>query len=216
MPLASLLGGRAKWSSSSGPTAAPAWGDLFDSFAGSDGSIGPDGVEKLCEAMKVDPSDTVVLVLAWLLGASQMGYFTREEWSSGAGSLGGAGSAEALKERLEVVHAATLRNIDKLRELHQFTHKFCREDRRKNIEVQSAQIMLKMLLEPLYPKHVEGLCGFLGEEKSLQTRGVSLDEWMMMLQFCREIDPDCGNFQEDGAWPVLLDDYVEWRQKCEG
>ena len=26
-------------------------------------------------------------------------------------------------------------------------------------------------------------------------RGVSLDEWTMLLQFCREIDPDCDNFQ---------------------
>lgn len=32
----------------------------------------------------------------------------------------------------------------------------------------------------------------------------------MMLNFCCEIRPDCSNFQDDGAWPLLLDDYVEW------
>ena len=29
-------------------------------------------------------------------------------------------------------------------------------------------------------------------------------------QFCREVESDCSNYQDDGAWPVLLDDYVEW------
>ena len=28
-------------------------------------------------------------------------------------------------------------------------------------------------------------------------RGVSLDEWTMLLQFCREIDPDCDNFKAE-------------------
>ena len=31
---------------------------------------------------------------------------------------------------------------------------------------------------------------------------MSMDEWTMLLQFCREISPDCDNFQDDGAWPV--------------
>jgi DCN1-like protein 4/5 len=38
----------------------------------------------------------------------------------------------------------------------------------------------------------------------------------MLLQFCREIAPDCANFADDGAWPLLLDDYVEWRREGEG
>ena len=50
----------------------------------------------------------------------------------------------------------------------------------------------------------------------MSKRGVSLDEWTMLLQFCREIAADCSNFQDDGAWPLLLDDYVEWRRADEG
>ena len=32
----------------------------------------------------------------------------------------------------------------------------------------------------------------------------------MILQFCNEVERDCSNYQDDGAWPLLLDDYVEW------
>ncbi len=72
--------------------------------------------------------------------------------------------------------------------------------------------MLKMLLEPLYADHVARLTQFLEQHKDCAKRGVSMDEWTMLLQFCREITPDCANFQDDGAWPLLLDDYVEWRR----
>lgn len=27
-----------------------------------------------------------------------------------------------------------------------------------------------------------------------------------------QVSPDCGNFDEAQAWPLLLDNYVEWRQ----
>ena len=80
----------------------------------------------------------------------------------------------------------------------------------------SAQIMLTLLLKPLYREHIEGISKFLEQHKECAKRGVSMDEWTMLLQFCREIAPDCANFADDGAWPLLLDDYVEWRREGEG
>lgn len=188
--------------------------DLFEQFKSADEcSIGPDGVEQLCTAMRVEPSDVLVLVLAWVLRTSQMGYISREEWTSGAARLGAISSAGALRQELEAIHKQALADIERLRDLHLFTHKFCREGTRKNIDVQSAKIMLSIVLEPLFGEHVQSLTTFMDTKTSLAKTGVSLDEWMMILQFCREIKPDCSNFQDDGAWPLLLDDYVEWRRE---
>ena len=39
---------------------------------------------------------------------------------------------------------------------------------------------------------------------------------MLMLNFCREVQPDCSNYNDDGAWPLLLDDYVEWYREKHG
>ena len=39
------------------------------------------------------------------------------------------------QERAEEIHKSSLREPEALRELHQFAHKFCREERKKNIDV---------------------------------------------------------------------------------
>ena len=43
-----------------------------------------------------------------------------------------------------------------------------------------------------------------------------MDEWNLFLQFFQTIKPDCSNFDDDGAWPLLLDEYVEWRTGNDG
>lgn len=44
---------------------------------------GPEGMEKFCEDIGVEPENVVMLVLAYKMGAKQMGYFTQEEWLKG-------------------------------------------------------------------------------------------------------------------------------------
>lgn len=113
--------------------------ELFNRFKEKEEeSIGPGGVEELCKALEVDPSDVLMLVMAWCLGASQMGYFSRQEWQSGLRKLGSVTADAELKERLEELHKSTLRDPEGLRELHIYAHKFCREERKKNIDVRSA------------------------------------------------------------------------------
>jgi len=211
-----------KVSQGSGATSKPAkpvstafYEELFNKFKDSEDSdsIGPEGMQRLCDEIDVDPSDVLMLVFAWCLGASQMGYFSREEWLSAVGKVGDVTSEAELKERMDGIHKRSLREPEALRELHRFAHKFCREERKKNIDVGSACIMLQMLLAPLYKEHVESISRYLEQHAEVGKRGVSLDEWTMLLQFCREIHPDCDNFQDDGAWPLLLDDYVEWRRE---
>ena len=68
-----MSGGRTTWSLN---------GDTHTAAEDSE-VIGPEGVERLCVGMGVDPMDPVTLVLAWKMDAKQMGYFTRKEWNKG-------------------------------------------------------------------------------------------------------------------------------------
>ena len=52
---------------------------------------------------------------------------------------------------------------------------------------------------------------------SLYTQGVKAvtkDVWDMLLTFSNDVDDDMSNFDEDGAWPVMIDEFVEhYREK---
>ncbi|KAL7571117.1 hypothetical protein ACA910_014725 [Epithemia clementina (nom. ined.)] len=42
---------------------------------------------------------------------------------------------------------------------------------------------------------------------------ISLDQWTSFLDFCLEIDDDLSNYDEStSAWPVILDEYVEYME----
>jgi hypothetical protein len=88
--------------------------------------------------MSVEPSDVTLLVMAWAMGAARMGYISRQEWMAAVPRLGGAATAPALQEELRTLHQALLRDIERFRDLHVFTHRFCREERRKTIDVRRA------------------------------------------------------------------------------
>ena len=45
--------------------------------------MGPEGMEKFCEDIGVEPENIVMLVLAWKLEADQMGFFSLQEWMMG-------------------------------------------------------------------------------------------------------------------------------------
>lgn len=49
--------------------------------------IGPEGMERLCSDIEVDPEDLAMLALAWKLKATQMGFFKKSEWLSGMQDL---------------------------------------------------------------------------------------------------------------------------------
>jgi hypothetical protein len=76
-------------SKSSSPYSSAASTALFDTYADTDepDSIGPEGLERLCGDAGVSLEGALPLVLAWQLGASEMGTFKRGEWMSGMEAL---------------------------------------------------------------------------------------------------------------------------------
>ena len=44
-------------------------------------------MERFCRDLRVDPENVVMLVLAWKMGAENMGYFSADEWLRGLSQL---------------------------------------------------------------------------------------------------------------------------------
>lgn len=85
-------------------------------------------------------------------------------------------------------------------------HLCYREKDQRSLDINTAKCMLGLLLGkiwPLFPVFHQ----FLEQSKY---KVINKDQWCNVLEFSRTINLDLSNYDEDGAWPVLLDEFVEW------
>uniref|UniRef100_UPI0037E84FF4 DCN1-like protein 4 isoform X3 n=1 Tax=Semicossyphus pulcher TaxID=241346 RepID=UPI0037E84FF4 len=180
------------------------WPHTCLSKIGCDEVVGPEGMEKFCEDIGVEPENVVMLVLAWKLDAQSMGYFTLQEWLRGMGSLQ-CDSTERLRNSLDYLRSV-LNDSTSFKLIYRYAFDFAREKDQRSLDLNTAKCMLGLLLGktwPLFPVFNQ----FLEQSKY---KVINKDQWCNVLEFSRTINLDLSNYDEDGAWPVLLDEFVEW------
>ena len=80
----------------------------------------------------------------------------------------------------------------------------------RTLPIEVAKQMWALTLTERFPA-LEQWTTFL-EEQNL--KAVTKDVWDMLLTFSNDVDDDMSNFDEDGAWPVMIDEFVEhYREK---
>lgn len=166
--------------------------------------IGPEGMEKFCEDIGVEPENIVMLVLAWKMDAKQMGFFTLSEWLRGLTELQ-CDSISKIQNKIEY-----LRNILNepvhFKSIYRYAYDFARDKDQRSMDIETAKAMLQLVLGRLWPLY-SSFHQFLEQSKY---KVINKDQWCNVLEFSRTIKPDLSNYDEDGAWPVLLDEFVEW------
>jgi len=184
--------------------------ELFEKYKDPDNpnQIGPDGIEGLCKDLGVDPDDVVILVLAWHLNAQSMGFFKRDEFIGGLQRLG-VDSISKLKNQLNNIKK-DLDDPVKYKEIYRFAFGFAKERDQKILDLAIADALLGLVMGNRFP-HGDHLRQYLIEQKTYKS--VNMDQWMNILEFSRTIKADFTNYDENGAWPVLLDEYCEWAKE---
>ncbi|XP_043223304.1 DCN1-like protein 4 [Amphibalanus amphitrite] len=147
-----------------------------------------------------------MLVLAWKMDAQNMGYFSADEWLRGLSQLQ-ADSLESLRWRIDYL-LALLDHPDTFKAIYRFGFDFAREKSQRSMELDTAIAMLRVLLQDRWP-----LCAvFLRFLAQGRYRVVNRDQWNNILDFSRVVAPDLSGYDENGAWPVMLDEFVDWRR----
>jgi len=187
-----------------------------EELAPADHPGGPDGIEgegllQLFEDVGVDPAeDIAALAFSWLCGASEMGIFRRREFICGCAALD-VDSLDGLRGRMPAVREDA-RAGQTVAQVYAYTFGVALEPPAKVIPIEEAQQYWAVLLRdwPLREDFCEWACSHM------KGKAVNRDLWMMVLKLAREVPPDLSTYDDDPAWPVVMDEFVEHYRALKG
>jgi len=203
-------------------------------------SIGPEGFEKMCSDAQIPLDGALPLVLAWMLEAKEMAKISKDEWVKGTSnlqisSLYAFGTAIRDLEALLLLDQPPIKRsstkaggkadkepynrdqywnyvADKkgaFMRLYSFCFALAKPPQARNIEMETATAFWSVLLAPRYPI-MNDVIDFINERGSY--KGANKDLWNMMLEFCQTVSANLDDYEADGAWPTLLDEFVAWQK----
>ncbi|GMT04249.1 hypothetical protein PENTCL1PPCAC_26423 [Pristionchus entomophagus] len=166
--------------------------------------IGPNGIERLLNDLRLHPEDRKVLILAYKLNAEIQCEFSWPEWKKGLMDMR-VDSVDSLRSRLDEIDDG-LRESSQFKPLYQFTFTYGKNAGQRNLSLEVAIIYWKILFKDqfvLLPLWEE----FMNTEYG---KAVTKDTWNLLFDFAFNIKSDLSNYDEEGAWPVVLDNFVQW------
>ncbi|XP_057949640.1 uncharacterized protein LOC131144793 isoform X3 [Malania oleifera] len=154
---------------------------------------------------QVDPQDIVMLVVSWHMKAATMCEFSKQEFIGGLQALG-VDSVEKFREKIPFMRSE-LKDEHKFREIYNFAFGWAKEKGQKSLALDTAIGMWQLLFAEKQWPLVDHWCLFL---QARHNKAISRDTWSQLLEFARIVDPALSNYDAEGAWPYLIDEFVEY------
>ncbi|KAG2117152.1 defective in Cullin neddylation protein 1, partial [Suillus discolor] len=207
---------------------------LFEKYKGeypSGDEISIDGTIQLCQDLKVDPENVVLLAVAYELKSPRVGEWNKKGWVEGWSRLG-CDTIDGMKDALTRLRAKLGSDSTYFHKVYDHTFSFARTEGQRSLAIDTALAFWNLLLPTgltggalkhdltgedidmdgegsfgWTDEHTQWWFQFLTEKGG---KGVSKDTWMMLFDFIRSIDSQFLTHDAEAAWPSAIDDFVAW------
>lgn len=183
--------------------------------------ISMEGIEGLCKEVGITDvaEDVRALVLCYKLGACTIeqagkpkpGCIKKEEFMQAMSKMGKT-SVSQIAQLLPTLDPGFM-EASEFKTFFSFVHKFSREEntQKKFLDRDFCVALLPIVLDKNRAPHLDLFVEFLGTLP--EGTKVSADQWSSFLHFNEAVTVDLNGYDPDnGAWPLILDEYVEWRK----
>jgi len=181
-----------------------------DCLGGIDGISG-DKFLQLFKDISIDPgADVAALALASACNAQEMGIFRRREFICGCTVLE-VDNLEDLRDKMPELRESVLSGKS-LPEVYTYTFSIALEAPSKVLPLEEAQQYWALLLHD-WPLR-EPFCSWANGH--MKGKAINRDLWMMVLKLAIEVPEDLSTYDENPAWPVVFDEFVEYYRSQKG
>ncbi len=102
---------------------------------------------------------------------------------------------------------------NEFKDYFKFCHKFNREGTKTFLVKEDACSLLNTVLRGTgRAPHLDHFIQFLNEGTGQDKDQIVADVWNMFLSFNMQVGLDMSGYDENAAWPLLIDDYAEWKR----
>eukprot|EP01027_Heterolobosea_sp_BB2_P002146 GEZU01003236.1.p1 GENE.GEZU01003236.1~~GEZU01003236.1.p1 ORF type:complete len:317 (-),score=60.51 GEZU01003236.1:349-1299(-) len=157
------------------------------------------------EDLGVSPDDVVMLIILWKLESKNQYTLSRSEFINGFKKLG-LTSLSKIKSYVPTFRAE-LDNQTKLKQFYKWAFDYVKEQDAKSLAPDNACLTWRTILGGRW-KLIDEWCTFVEKEYN---KAVQKDAWVQFLDFTiAHPKGDLSDYDENGAWPSLIDDFVEY------